>query len=55
MPPLGPALLYGRHLVRELMLASTLVLPEVLSGCGFQFAHLSVNEALVETIRGSAA
>ena len=55
VPPLGPALLYGRHLVRELMLASTLVLPKVLSGGGFQFAHLSVNEALVETIRGSAA
>jgi NAD dependent epimerase/dehydratase family enzyme len=37
------------------MLASTLVLPGVLGGGGFQFAHPSLNEALVETIRGSAA
>ena len=55
IPPLGPTLLYGRRLVRELMLASTLVLPGVLGSSGFQFAHPSLNEALVETIRGSAA
>jgi uncharacterized protein (TIGR01777 family) len=55
VPSLGPALLYGRHLVSELMLASTLALPGVLSASSFKFAHPSLNEALVETIRGSVA
>lgn len=55
VPPLIPMLRYGRCLVRELMLTSTLVRPMVLGGGGFQFSHPSLEEALTEATRRSTA
>ena len=50
IPSAGPMLLYGRYLTKELMLASTLVAPEVLTDSGFVFTHSVVDSALTDVV-----
>ncbi len=52
-PAMLPSLPFGRRLVRELMLSSTRAVPGVLLESGFQFAHPTVEVALVASLAGT--
>ena len=51
VPLIGPRLLFGKHLVDELMLASQRVRPSALTTGGFSYQHETLEAALGSMLR----